>query len=108
MTNAVSPFGSAQPVQATAVLSAASNAVRQREENAKPSDAVSVPISPRITIDPLAGVITEFLGENGQVKAQIPSATVVAYLRAGLNPQGLPNQLSPSDAAEEKTGGFIA
>jgi hypothetical protein len=46
-------------------------------------------ISPRIVVDPNAGVITQFLGANGDVKAQIPSVTAVAYLRAGLTAEGL-------------------
>jgi hypothetical protein len=48
----------------------------------------STPISPRIVVDPLAGVITEFLTSSGQVQSQIPSAAVVAYLRAGLTSDG--------------------
>jgi len=45
-------------------------------------------ISPRIIVDPLAGVITQFLTDAGQVQSQIPSAAVVAYLRAGLTSTG--------------------
>jgi hypothetical protein len=46
-------------------------------------------ISPRIVVDPSAGVIIQFLSSNGQIQNQIPSSTVVAYLRAGLTPEGL-------------------
>jgi len=49
-------------------------------------------------------LITEFLGTNGQIESQIPSATVVAYLRAGLTPQGLPNQTSQTGAGQGNTG----
>ena len=45
-------------------------------------------ISPRIVIDPIAGAITQFLNTSGQVEIQIPSAAVVAYLRAGLTSEG--------------------
>jgi hypothetical protein len=45
-------------------------------------------ISPRIVIDPSAGVITQYLNSNGDVQAQLPSITAVAYLRAGLARDG--------------------
>ncbi|MDX2027965.1 MAG: hypothetical protein SFW62_04965 [Alphaproteobacteria bacterium] len=45
-------------------------------------------ISPRIYVDPLAGVITQYLNGSGEIQAQIPSTAVVAYLRAGLTPEG--------------------
>lgn len=46
-------------------------------------------ISPRIVIDPSAGVITQYLGRDGDVQAQLPSVTAVAYLRAGLSADGV-------------------
>src|ERR1700733_9769662 len=52
----------------------------------QPSDSS---ISPRIVVDPSAGVIFQSLSSTGQIQNQIPSTTVVAYLRAGLTPQGL-------------------
>lgn len=51
-------------------------------------------ISPRIVIDPTAGVITQYLNSNGDVQSQLPSITAVAYLRAGLTPDGLSNKES--------------
>ncbi|HUY69300.1 MAG TPA: hypothetical protein VMV79_08375 [Alphaproteobacteria bacterium] len=56
-------------------------------------------ISPHIVVDPLAGVITQFLSSTGQVQSQIPSSAVVAYLRAGLNSDGL---AKPSTAPHAK------
>jgi hypothetical protein len=57
------------------------------------------PISPRIVVDPLAGVITEFLNTTGQVQSQIPSAAVVAYLRVGLDASG---QAKPQPGEDTK------
>jgi hypothetical protein len=67
----------------------------------------SAPISPSIVVDPLAGPITEFLSANGQIQAQIPSAAVVAYLRAGLTSSGLPKPTvdpAPQTATKTETG----
>jgi len=69
------------PVPAPSVVS---------QVSAKPlTQPSSQSISPRIVVDPSAGVIIQFLSSNGQVQNQIPSTTVVAYLRAGLTPDGL-------------------
>lgn len=38
--------------------------------------------------DPMVGIITTYLNSQGQVSAQFPSTTVVAYLRAGLTAEG--------------------
>jgi len=56
----------------------------------------SLGISPRIVVDPSAGAIIQYLSNNGQVQLQIPSTTVVAYLRAGLTPDGLSKPEQPS------------
>jgi hypothetical protein len=46
-------------------------------------------ISPTIKSDPMSGVlITEYLSANGDVRMQIPSDVVVAYLRSGLTSTG--------------------
>lgn len=54
--------------------------------------ATSPPIesaaSPRIQIDPAAGVILQFLDNRGDVATQSPSFAVVAYLKAGLTRDG--------------------
>ncbi|MDD3181243.1 MAG: hypothetical protein PHD48_00325 [Alphaproteobacteria bacterium] len=49
------------------------------------------PLSPRMTVDPTAGVlIMEYLTDSGDKTAQLPSETVVAYLRSGLSADGTP------------------
>ena len=46
-------------------------------------------ISPTMKSDPMSGVlITEYLSSNGDVRVQIPSDVVVAYLRSGLTSTG--------------------
>ncbi|MDP9127119.1 MAG: hypothetical protein M3N08_02505 [Pseudomonadota bacterium] len=55
-------------------------------------------ISPRIVVDPSAGVIIQFLSSTGSVQSQIPSATIVAYLKAGLTSDGL-HKVSPQSKA---------
>lgn len=44
--------------------------------------------SPRIQIDPAAGVILQFLDSKGHVETQSPSFVAVAYLKAGLTRDG--------------------
>ena len=39
-------------------------------------------------VDALAGPVTQFLNIKGDVQDQIPSVTVVAYLKAGLTTDG--------------------
>ncbi len=89
MTNVASIGGmgtggvTAPVLPATAAADASNAAV-------KPLSAPeSLGISPRILVDPSAGAIIQYLSSNGQVQLQIPSSTVVAYLRAGLTPDGL-------------------
>lgn len=49
------------------------------------------PLSPRMRVDPTAGVlIMEYLTDAGDKTAQLPSETVVAYLRSGLSADGMP------------------
>jgi len=51
----------------------------------------TAPLSPRMTSDPAAGVIVmEYLSDDGSMTMQLPSRTVVAYLRSGLSEAGLP------------------
>jgi hypothetical protein len=44
--------------------------------------------SPRLRIDPNAGVIIQFLDNKGDVAVQTPSFAAVAYLKAGLTSDG--------------------
>jgi|GEM_PF-1213387 hypothetical protein len=105
MTNAINTVGLTQavPQQASpagSVVSANADATVTPSSDSKPliRDS-STPISPRIVVDPQAGVITEFLNTSGQVESQIPSSTVVAYLRAGLNANGeaKPSTVEPAN-----------
>lgn len=45
-------------------------------------------ISPRIQVDPQAGVIIQFLDSDGNVQDQLPSTASVAYRRLGLEGDG--------------------
>lgn len=55
------------------------------------SAVTSAPLSPRMTSDPAAGVIVmEYISDQGVMTMQLPSRTVVAYLRSGLSEAGLP------------------
>ena len=85
---ATPPPPAAAPQAPTSPVASASAPAAVAAASAQPIDN-DTSISPRIVIDPLAGEIIEFLSTTGQVQSQIPSSTVVAYLRAGLTPDGL-------------------
>jgi hypothetical protein len=87
-----SPSESAVSTPGTSDQASFASSLTSRDPNA--------PISPRIIVDPLAGVITQFLGTNGELQSQIPSAAVVAYLRAGLTPEGF---AKPTPGSEEQS-----
>jgi hypothetical protein len=95
MTNPLTIAGVNSSAQVSApagavVSSAAVPTSGSTNDTSKPLTADSnTSISPRIVVDPLAGVITQFLSSTGQVESQIPSSAVVAYLRAGLQADGL-------------------
>jgi hypothetical protein len=105
MTNAVSNISSQQntpqQVQTNSVASTSSSSTFSNNSiDSKPLVGSSnTPISPRIVVDPLAGVITQFLSATGTVQSQIPSAAVVAYLRAGLTSSG---QTKPTPESEHQ------
>ena len=93
MTNAVNtvslPNNAPPQAPTNTAVSTPANTTQSSSVDTKPlTGSSSTPISPRLVVDPLAGVITEFLSSNGQVQSQIPSAAVVAYLRAGLTADG--------------------
>jgi hypothetical protein len=94
-----------QAPASTAVSSAvAGAAVAANTVDTKPLVGSSnAPISPRIVVDPLAGPITEFLTSTGQIQTQIPSAAVVAYLRAGLTSTGLVKPTPETEAQSAQT-----
>ena len=53
--------------------------------------------SSRVVQDPAVGLITQYLSANGsQIVSQTPSAITVAYLRVGLNADGLPRSSTRS------------
>jgi hypothetical protein len=92
MTNAVgnisTPQNAPQQVQTNSAASTSSNGTFTSVDTKPLTGGSNTPISPRIVVDPLAGVITQFLSATGTVESQIPSAAVVAYLRAGLTASG--------------------
>ncbi len=111
MTGIINTVGSTQsPAQTVSTASASSantTSAAAASADLKPfKGSSSTPISPRIVVDPRAGVITEFLSSNGEIQAQIPSTTVVAYLRAGLNADGL-SKPDPGQSPKEKQGDSI-
>jgi hypothetical protein len=53
--------------------------------------------NPRVVVDPVAGLITEFTA-GGSVVNQFPSTTVVAYLRLGLDADGFSKSQTPGRA----------
>jgi len=65
------------------------NASTTNTADNKNGATTSIPsISPRFVVDPRAGVITQYLNNEGKVTNQFPSNVVVAYLRAGLTQDG--------------------
>lgn len=63
-----------------------------QEQQSRPA---SDPLNPRIFQDVQAGVlVTEFRDGNNNIQAQYPPRTVLAYLRAGLGVDGMPDKKS--------------
>jgi hypothetical protein len=60
-------------------------------------------ISPRIVIEPYAGVVIQILNSTGQVQSQIPSTAAVAYLNEGLGPNGQPPASTTSSSKNSST-----
>lgn len=75
--------------RADAAAPAAKPAPAPPSQDSKAAEAqLTAPTSPRITVDPRAGVILQFLDSKGQVESQSPTFAAVAYLRAGLTRDG--------------------
>lgn len=75
------------------------NATKAEEAPKAVAQIEIAPISPRLRFDAVSGVVvTEFLnGKN--IASQTPSAAALAYLRAGLSPDGSPKpQENPAEA----------
>lgn len=65
-------------------------------------------MSPRLVTDATTGVvITQFLGTNGAVQTQLPSAAAVAYLRVGLTATGEAHP-DPVPGKADKPGTILA
>jgi hypothetical protein len=71
-------------------------------KQAEASAPVTTPINPRLRFDAPSGVVvTEFLKNGKDVQSQVPSAAALAYLRAGLQADGL----SKSESVEPSSNG---
>lgn len=71
---------SSKPALNASIITAPTQTV---STNTSKSDIRSV--SPLITSDPVSGtLVTQYLNEGGDVRAQIPSTAALAYLRMGL------------------------
>ena len=94
MTNAITTLGGANKASTAPKAPAASEtggaqgAFSTSVTNANTSTNETA-VSPRMFVDPRAGVITQFLSSDGTIELQIPSTVAVAYLRAGLSADGL-------------------
>lgn len=70
-------------------VSASSNAPTPASQTAQAAaSGASVAISPRIIMDPVVGMITQYLDSKGVIQVQLPSVAAVAYLKAGLTADG--------------------
>lgn len=91
----VDAAASRAPVQAAAPVNAdvadVTTDATNENETQKSSNVEDLPISPRLRTDYATGtVVTEYVGSNGDISQQFPSAAALAYLRAGLSAQGQP------------------
>ncbi len=90
----IEAVNSAKAVGSDAVAQRTAAAVAKADETADAAAAVSkeaaqAPISPRLRPDFLSGaIVTEFVGNNGDVTLQTPTVAALAYLRAGLDATG--------------------
>lgn len=83
--------GDAAALRATAdtKAAAASTTAPQQQAETALKKADVAPISPRLRADFLSGtIITEFVGDNGQITQQSPTTAALAYLRVGLDANG--------------------
>lgn len=78
----------AAPYLASSRLDTAASTTAKRAPDAVVAvDQVPV-ASPRLSIDPVVGVIVQFLNSTGRVESQSPTFAAEAYIRAGLTPDG--------------------
>jgi len=86
------------PVQQPAATPAVPTAIASTV-TAPPLTSPTPQPNQRIIFDPQAGLINEYLNSKGSIESQVPSAVVVAYLRAGLTAAGLPQQQTTSSGS---------
>ena len=86
--NGAKPVGGEAAVAQRATVAAA-KADQVDAAAAAAKAAATAPLSPRLRPDFLSGaIVTEFVGNNGQVTLQTPTVAALAYLRAGLDANG--------------------
>ena len=93
MVDAVNSVAGMSGADAAALVRAPAAATKQAaaEDTAPLAEKLTQaqPISPRLVFDPGAGaMVTEFVGKDGKVTAQVPSTAALAYMRAGLDANG--------------------
>lgn len=86
MVDAVHNIAAPYPASSR-VDTAASTTLKRAPDAVVAVDQVPV-ASPRLSIDPVVGVIVQFLNSNGSVESQSPTFAAEAYIRAGLTPDG--------------------
>jgi hypothetical protein len=96
-----SSVGLTSPISSALAPRAVTPAVKSTETDAPAtaSETAATTFSQRFQNDPQAGLILQYLGDNGQLVSQVPSQTVVAYLRAGLTAQGVKREAGDSAVA---------
>jgi hypothetical protein len=100
----LSPVSAAVANTANTPIASTTNATANASLTAQASSSSgqqSASISPQIVVDPVVGVITKYVDGAGKVISQFPSAVAVAYLRAGLDPDGF--RAHPPAAAASST-----
>lgn len=101
MTEAVASAGVANTAPPVRAVAAAAPVSTQPAESLPLKALARVqPISPVIKSDAVSGtLITQYFTGSGQVETQIPSVAVLAYLRQGLTPTGLPKESQDATVA---------
>jgi hypothetical protein len=95
MSSAVGIVGSVASVTPTQATAAPPSTTAQAPLSTS-SSAAQVQ-NPRVVVDPVVGLITEFTS-GGSVVSQFPSSAAVAYLRLGLDADGLSKQTASTNS----------
>ena len=81
--------GSVAATKPAATVAAANfSADSQPSTNQSGTSSANASLAPRLKIDPVAGLITQYFDPSGNVSSQVPSVLVLSYLRAGLTQDG--------------------